>query len=437
MPPKPGSKSRIKTVSAAEAVQGIRSHERVFIGSGAAEPVALVEAMTQRARDLQDVNILHIITLGPAPYVDPAYETSFRHTAFFVGANVREAVHDGRADFVPIFLNEIPGLFTEKLRLDWALLQLSPPDRHGYCTVGVSADVVVSAARHARHIVAEFNPQMPRTLGDTMIPVDRIAAAVEVNHRLPEFPVVGPSEVTTQIGVNVASLVRDGDCLQIGIGGIPNAALQQLHDRRHLGIHTEMLTDGIVDLYEAGAIDGTRKAVMPEKIVCSFAGGTQRLYDFVHDNPGVSFYGNEFVNDPFVIARNDNVVAVNSAIQVDLTGQVNSDSFGVQVYSGIGGQVDFIRGAARSKGGRPVIALPSTAKEGTISRIVPTLAEGAGVVTSRGDVHYVVTECGVADLFAKGVHERAEALIGISHPNFRDELAREARARRLTTRIYR
>jgi acyl-CoA hydrolase len=415
-------------VSAADAVAGIGSGERVLVGSGAAEPVSLVEAMTDRAGELRDVSVVHLVTLGRAPYVEPRYQGSFRHTAFFVGPNVREAVGEGRADFVPIHLHEIPGLFEDRYPIDWALVQLSPPDRHGYCTVGVSADVVVSAIRHARHVVAEINPHMPRTLGGTIVHVSRLRAVVEVDRALPELEPPPATEVTTRIGRHVAEIIGDGDCLQTGIGGIPNAVLGFLADRRHLGVHTEMLTDGVVDLYEAGAVDGSRKTVIPEKMVCSFAMGTRRLYDFVDDNPAVSFQGNEVVNDPFVISQNDDVVAVNSALQVDLTGQVNSDSFGVKVYSGIGGQVDFIRGAARSRRGRPVIALPSTAQGGTMSRIVPTLAEGAGVVTSRGDVHYVATEFGMADLFARGVHDRARALLAIAHPDFREELARRARA---------
>ncbi|MCP4328105.1 MAG: acetyl-CoA hydrolase/transferase family protein [Alphaproteobacteria bacterium] len=423
-----------KPVSAATAVSGIASGERVLIGSGAAEPRMLVEAMTARADQLRGVDIVHIMTLGPAPYTNPEYAESFKHTAFFVGTNTRQAVLDGRADAVPIFLGEIPALFHERLPLDWVLVQLSPPDRHGFCTVGVSADLVVSAIRNARHVVAELNPQMPRTLGQTAVHVSKLHAVVEVDHPLPELPPIDPNEVTTRIGANVASLIRDGDCLQIGIGGIPNAAVAQIADRRHLGIHTEMLTDGIVELFEAGAIDGSLKSLMPEKIVCSFAMGTKRLYEFVDDNPLLFFAGNEFTNDPFTIARNDNVVAVNSAIEVDLSGQVNSDSFGVEFYSGIGGQVDFMRGAARSRGGRPIIALPSTAKDKALSRIVPTLRPGAGVVTSRGDVHYVVTEHGVADLYAKGVHERTAALIEIAHPKFRDELEAKAHELRLLPR---
>lgn len=414
------------TVTAAQAVSKIASGERVFVGSGAAEPTALVEAMTARSADLRDVGVLHIFTLGAAPYAEPRYRESFRHTAFFVGPNVRQAVQEGRADFVPVFLSEVPGLFRTEYPLDWALVQLSPPDRHGFCSVGVSADVVVAAMRSARHVVAEINPRMPRTFGDTSFHVSDLDAVVEVDRPLPELPPPPAGPVTDQIGQHVADLVRDGACLQIGIGAVPNAVLARLAGRRHLGVHTEMLTEGMVDLYQAGAIDGTAKEVLPGKIVASFAIGTRRLYDFVHDNPAVAFAGSDVVNDPFTIARNDDVVAVNGAIQVDLTGQVDSDSMGAHPYSGIGGQLDFIRGAARSRRGRPIIALPSTAEGGRVSRIVPTLTPGAGVVTSRGDVHTVVTEYGVAELHARGVQERARALIAIAHPDYRDWLTREA-----------
>jgi acetyl-CoA hydrolase len=421
--------AELKYVSAEQAVAGIKSGERVFIGSGAAEPNALVKAMTARAPELRDVNVLHILTLGDAPYVAPEYAASFRHTAFFIGHNVREAVQQGRADFMPIFLGEIPALFEARLPLDWALVQLSPPDKHGYCTVGVAADVVMGAIRHARHVVAEINPNMPRAWGNTIIHVSQLHGAVQVDYPLPELQPEPIDEVSAAIGRHVAGLIDDGDCLQLGIGTIPNAVLKELRNHTHLGVHTEMLSDGIVELVRGGAIDCSRKNYHPDKIICSFVMGTRALYDFVDDNPFVESYGNEFVNDPFNISKNDRMVAVNSAIQVDLTGQVNSDSVGSRPYSGIGGQVDFIRGAARSKGGRPIIALPSTAKGGTLSRITPMLMEGAGVVTSRGDVHYVVTEHGVANLYAKGIRERARALIDIAHPKFRDEL--EARAREM------
>lgn len=414
------------TLRAADAVAGVRSGERVLIGSGAAEPVSLVTALTNRAAELRDVEIVHIFTLGPAPYVAEDLAGSFRHTAFFVGPNVRQAVQDGRADFVPVHLHEIPALFADRLPLDWAFVQLSAPDRHGYCTVGVSADIVLGAIRHARHVVAELNPRMPRTWGPTVVHLDDLHAVVEVDAEVPEVPPCDHDPVIEAIAGHVAGLVRDGDCLQLGIGAVPDAVLRRLADHRHLGIHSEMVSDGIVDLVERGAVDGSRKTFVPGKVVASFAMGTRRLYDFLDDNPVMSFWGSDVVNDPFVISSNDNTVAVNSALQVDLTGQVNSDSIGTRVFSGIGGQVDFIRGAARSRGGRPVIALPSTARGGTLSRIVPTLTDGAGVVTSRGDVHFVVTEHGVADLYAKGVQQRAAALIGIAHPDFREDLERRA-----------
>lgn len=408
--------------SAVEAVARVRSGEHVFIGSGAAEPTALADALTARSGELAAVKVFHIYTLGTAPYTRPEHAESFRHVAFFVGANVRHAVNEGRADFVPVHLHQVPSLFEELYPLDWAFVQLSPPDRHGWCTAGVSADVVMGAVRNARHVVAEINPAMPRSLGNTGVHLSSLESVVWVDHPLPEVEPIEADDVVDRIGRNVADLVEDGDCLQLGIGGIPNSVLRHLSDRRHLGIHTEALTDGVVDLYEAGAVDNSRKEVKKFRSVCSFALGTRRLYDFLDDNQAVSMHGAEYVNDPEVIARNPNVVAVNSAIEVDLTGQVDADSIGVSVYSGIGGQVDFIRGAAASRGGRPVIALQSTARGGTVSRIVPTLTPGAGVVTTRGDVRFVVTEWGVADLFGKPLRERVASLVAIAHPDFRAEL---------------
>ena len=412
------SASRRAPVSAAEAVSGIASGERIFIGTGPAEPESLVVAMTARAAGLRDVHVVHCLTAGTAS----------------IAPNVREAVADGRVDFVPVFLHEAPRLFADRYRPDWALVQLSPPDQHGFCSSGTSGDVTVGAMRHARHVVAEINRQMPRTFGDTRIHLDQLHAITEVDRPIPEMAPPPVSEDMRRISGLIAEMIGDGDCLQIGIGGMPNVVLQAIGDRRHLGIHTEMLTDGIVGLYRTGAIDGSRKTVMPGKIVCSFAGGTRALYDFVHDNPLVAVHGSEFTNDPAVIGQNDNVVAINSALQIDLTGQVDADSIGWHLFSGIGGQVDFIRGAARSRGGRPIIALPSTAHGGTVSRIVASLSPGGGVVTSRGDVHYVVTEHGRVNLFGLGVHERARALISIAHPAFREELERQGRELRLTWR---
>ena len=424
-----GRASRLAPVTPEEAVSGIRSGDRVYIGTGAAEPDTLVEALTARAGALRDVRIIQALTFGPARYVAPEYARSFRVTTFFIAPNVREAVADGRADFVPVFLHETGRLCGD---VDWALVQLSPPDSHGFCSTGVSADITVPALRSARHVAAEINPRMPRTLGDTVIHVDRLASITEVDRPLPEMAPPPVTPAMRRISEQIAEMIGDGDCLQIGIGGIPNTVLAMIGDRRHLGIHTELLTDGIVDLYRAGAIDGSRKTVLPGRIVCTFAGGTRALYDFVDDNPLVTFRAADFTNDPCVIGQNDNVVAVNSALEIDLTGQVDADSIGPHIFSGIGGQVDFIRGASRSRGGRPIIAIPSTAMNGTVSRIVPTLSAGAGVVTSRGDVHHVVTEHGHVNLFGMGVHDRARALISIAHPAFREELERRAHELRLT-----
>jgi acetyl-CoA hydrolase len=418
-------------VTADAAVSGIASGERVLVAGLACTPFSLLTALAARAPHLRNVSIFHMITMGETPYTAPECADSFRTTSFFLGPNTRDAVFENRADFVPVFLHEVPKLLTTRYPIDWALVQLSPPDRHGFCSVGLSADIVVGAIRHARHVVAEINPRMPRTAGGTLVHIDRLHAAIEVDHPIPELIPPPLTDAMRAIGRRIAGMIEDGDCLQIGIGGIPNAVLELIADRRHLGVHTEMLTDGIAGLFKAGAIDGSRKTVMPGKVVCCFAAGLQPLYDFVDDNLAVEFHGCDFTNDPYVIGQNDNVVAVNSALQIDLTGQVDADSVGTHIYSGIGGQVDFIRGAARSKRGRPIIAVPSTAVDGTVSRIVPTLAPGAGVVTSRGDVHHVVTEYGHVDLFGLGVHERARALISIAHPDFREELSRQAHELRL------
>jgi 4-hydroxybutyrate CoA-transferase len=413
-------------LTAAQAVADVRSGERVFIGSGAASPDELVAALTARGPELRDVGVFHIFTLGPAPYVSPEHAGSFRHVALFVGPNVRNAVWEGRADMIPVHLHQAPGLFNGPYPLDWAFIQVSPPDRHGWCSLGVSVDVVGEAVRSARHVVAEVNPNMPRTFGRTQVHVDALHGIVHVDRSLLELESPQPNDVSDRIGAHVASMVRDGDCLQLGIGATPNACLAALHSHRHLGIHTEALTDGIVSLMEAGAVDNSRKEMKRGKTVCSFVMGTRALYDFVDDNPSVEVHGAEYVNDPARIARLSNMVAVNGALQVDLTGQVDADSIGVNIFSGFGGQADFIRGSAASAGGRPIIVLPSTAKGGTLSRIVPTLAQGSGVVTTRADVHYVVTEWGIASLFGRTIAERIRALLGVAHPDHRDALAAEA-----------
>ncbi len=413
------------------AVRLIQPHKRILIGSGAAEPGRLVDAMVSHGDHLEGNEVVHLMTLGLAPYVQPGLERRFRHTAFFIGANVRQAVQEGRADFMPVFLSEIPDLIASgRVRIDVALIQVTPPDRHGFVSLGVSVDIVRAAVDTADLILAEVNPRMPRTLGDSFLHVDRIASLVPVDEPLAELPAQPVDDVYREIGRNVASLIPDGATLQMGIGKIPDATLQFLMDRRDLGIHTEMLSDGVMHLAEAGVINGRRKTLLPGKIVTSFIMGTRPLYEWVHDNPALEMRPSRFTNDPFQIARNDNMIAINSALAVDLSGQVAADTVRGKFFSGIGGQVDFIRGAARSRGGKPIIALPSTAKGGTVSRIEVVFEEGAGVVTSRGDIHYVVTEYGIADLWGKNINQRAHALIGIAHPDFRGELLASAKARR-------
>ena len=414
---------RDKITTPEEAVRDIRSGWRVMVGSGCAEPQTLVHAMQARAKTLNDLEVVHLLTLGIAGYVDEEHAGHFRHNAFFIGPNVRQAVREGRADYTPIFLSEIPELIRSGQRpVQAILLQLSPPDRHGYCSMGISVDIQKAGFESAKHVIAEINPRMPRTFGHTFVHVSQIDKIIEVDTPILELPSPVLDEVSVEIGGHVARLVDHGSCLQLGIGAIPDAVLRFLTEKRHLGVHTEMFSDGLLPLIENGAIDNSRKANHRNKTLVSFVMGTRKLYDYVHDNPAFEFRPSDHVNSPRVIAENDNVVAVNSALQVDLTGQVCADSLGYRFYSGIGGQVDFIRGAAMSRGGKPIIALPSTAKGGTISRIVPHLDEGAGVVTSRGDVHYVVTEFGVAYLHGKTIRERALELINIAHPDFRGEL---------------
>jgi acyl-CoA hydrolase/GNAT superfamily N-acetyltransferase len=416
-----------------EALQGIRPGGHIFIGSGAASPQRLIQELIARASDFFDMEIVHLLTVGEATYVEPQYKHYFRHNAFFVGPNVREAVSDGRADYTPIFLSKIPALFKRRrFHLDVALIQVTPPDSHGFCSLGVSVDIVKAAAENADLVVAEINPQMPRTLGDSFIHIDHIDTLVENDAPIPEFQYPPPDEVAIKIAENVATLIEDGATLQFGIGSIPTAVLDYLansKDKVDLGIHTEMLTDKVVDVIEAGIFTNARKTLHPGKAVCSLVLGTQRLYDYVHQNPFFEFRPSDYVNDPFIIAQNDNMVAINAALEVDLTGQVCADSLGYKFYSGIGGQVDFIRGAAHSNGGRPIIVLPSTTNDGQTSRIVSHLSEGAGVVITRGDIHYVVTEFGVANLYGRNIRERVLAMINIAHPKFREDLLAEAKLR--------
>ncbi len=414
-----------------EAILAVRDGLRVFIGSGAAAPLGLLDAFTARARQYTNVEVCQLLTLGPAPYVAPELSGHVRHNAFFVGANTREAVQQGRADFTPVFLSEIAALLRTTMPLDVALVQVSPPDAHGFCSLGVSVDIVKVAVETARVVIAEINPRMPRTHGESFVHVSRFGAVVDVDHALPELAPAQVDPVSAAIGARVASLIRDGDTLQTGIGAIPNAVLAALGDHRDLGIHTEMFSDGVVDLVERGVITNARKTQRRGKIVTSFVMGTKRLYDFVDDNPLVEMRPSHYVNDPFIVAKNRGMVAINSALAIDLTGQVCADSIGSRIYSGVGGQVDFIRGAARSEGGKPIIALPATAKGGGVSRIVAELAPGAGVTTSRADVHWVVTEHGAVDLHGLSLRERAKALIALAAPSCRDDLVASARGRRL------
>jgi acyl-CoA hydrolase/GNAT superfamily N-acetyltransferase len=420
-----------KVVTADEAIRGIPAGRRILIGSGAAEPVSLVKAMVEQGSHLADNEVVHLLTLGPAPYVEPAHAERFRHIAFFIGANVRSAVQEGRADFMPVFLSEIPELIrSRRVRIDVALIQVSPPDAHGYVSLGVSVDIVRSAVESATTVIAEVNPRMPRTHGDSFFHLSRFAKLVPVDAPLLEHQAEPLDEVAREIGLHIARLIPDGATLQTGIGKIPDAVMAQLGGHKDLGVHTEMFSDGVMRLVEAGVITGRRKTLLPGKLVTSFIMGSKQLYEWAHENPAIEMRSSDYTNDPAVIASNDRMIAINGALAVDLTGQVASDTLGGRFFSGIGGQVDFIRGARRSRGGKPIIALPATAKGGKVSRIQVALEPGTGVVTSRGDVHYVVTEYGVADLWGKNIRERALALINIAHPDFRAELLAAAKERR-------
>ena len=412
-----------KCMSAGLALKAVRSGDRVWVQPSCGTPKPLIDALVARAPDVIDVEIVHMKTLGEAEYTRPEFEGHFRHRGLFLGENVRDAVVAGRADYTPIFLSEVEGLFESgALPLDVVLMQVTPPDAHGFVSLGTTVDCTMTAVRYARHVIAEVNDQVPRTHGDTFIHVSRISAFVETSRPLLELHTEPFTQIHMDVARNVASLIPDGATLQTGIGGISEAVLHCLGDKNDLGIHTEMCPDGVVDLIEAGVINGQRKSIHRGKAVAAFVMGTKRLFDFVHENSSFEFRSMSYTNDPFVVAQNERMVAINSALQVDLTGQVCADSLGTKPYSGFGGQLDFIRGAARSRGGVPIIALPSTAMNGTVSRIVPVLEPGAGVVTSRADVHYVVTEHGVADLHGKTLRERAEALIAVADPRFRAEL---------------
>lgn len=416
-----------RAVSASDVVSLIASGMRVFSHGASATPTPLLEALSART-DVEGVRLYHLHTDGPAPWAAREAGGRIRSVSLFNGPSMREPVQHGRADFVPIFLSDVPGLFLSgTVPLDVAMVQLSPPDRHGYCSLGTSVDAARAAVDSARFVVAEVNEQMPRTHGNTAVPLDRIDAFTHTSRALIEHPPADESPIEGRIGELVADLVDHRATLQMGIGAIPNAVLARLGDKRDLGVHTEMFSDRLLDLMATGAVTNRFKQVHPGRTVTSFVMGSRRLFEFVHDNPMVEFHSCDRTNDTGLIGRNPRVTAINSAIQIDLTGQVCADSFGHRIYSGIGGQMDFIRGAARSRGGKPIIALPATAGDGRHSRIVWELTPGAGVVTTRGHVHWVVTEFGAVNLHGLSIRERAEALVSIAHPDFRAELARDAR----------
>jgi acyl-CoA hydrolase len=412
-----------------EAVSSIQSGNRVFIHSVAQTPHVLIRAMVARAGELRDVEICHMHTEGPLPYLEEQYQGSFKPNSFFIGANMRKQLNQGIGDYVPIFLSEIPLLFRRNiLPIDVALIQVSPPDQHGYCSLGPSVDISLAAIQMAKYVVAQINPNVPRTHGDGLIPVSMLHAAIEVDEPIYEVPLPQITATDRKIGQYVASLVDDGATLQLGIGGIPNATLAELIHHKGLGIHTEMFSDGVLDLVERGVITGEHKAVLPHRIVSTFVMGSKRVYDFIDDNPMVTMKQVSYTNDTSIIRRNPKVTAINSAIEIDLTGQVCADTIGTYQYSGVGGQMDFVRGASLSEGGKPIIALASATNKGQ-SKIVPFLKEGAGVTTTRAHVHYIVTEYGIADLYGQNLRQRARALINIAHPDHREMLERQAHER--------
>ncbi len=425
------NKYQSRIITAQEAVTNIKSGDRVFLTGNVSVPHQLLAALVGHAPNLENVEIMQALTIGAQDYAAPEMSGHLRVNTIFVSANVRKAVQEGRADFTPVLLSEFPLLFKNNiLPLDVALIHVSPPDEHGFCSLGVEVGLTKSAAESARIVIAEVNQKMPRTLGDSFIHVSKLNFMVPVDYDLPDLAMSedGPNEITKQIAGYCAELIPDEATMQMGIGAIPDAVLKHLYNKKDLGIHTELFSDGVIELVEAGVLTNARKSLHPGKIIAGFVIGTKRLYQWVNDNPLIELHPTEYVNDPFVIAKNDRMVAINSAIEVDLTGQVCADSIGTKMYSGVGGQLDFIYGASRSKGGVPIITLPSTAKDDQLSRIVPTLKPGAGVVTTRNHVRFIITEYGIADLYGKSYRQRAQALINISHPNFRDQLTADAKA---------
>jgi acyl-CoA hydrolase len=413
-------------VSASEAVKNIKSNDNVYIHTAGAAPQTLVNAMVARSNELKNVNLYHLHTDGEAPYVKEEYEGIFQANSLFIGTNVRRAIQDGRANFIPCFLSEIPSLFRKEIiPIDVALIQVSPPDQHGFCSLGVSVDASKAAMDMATHVIAQVNKQMPRTHGDGLVHMSKMDAFVEVDEPLHETILPTPNAVEDKIGNHVASMIEDRSTLQMGIGTIPNAVLSKLMGHKDLGIHTEMFSDGVIPLVEKGVINGKYKKIHPGKIISGFVIGSKKVYDFIDDNPMVNLLDIAYVNNVSVIKKNPKQISINSAIEVDITGQVCADSIGTRFYSGVGGQMDFIRGASLSEGGKPIIALPSSTSRGQ-TKIVPTLKNGAGVVTTRAHVHYVVTEWGIADLYGKSIKQRIKSMIDIAHPDHREEIERQA-----------
>ncbi len=418
-----------KLMTATQAIGKIKPGARIFIGTGCGQPQMLVAELTNTNNEIVDAEVYHLLTQGDAPYINEEFAKKFRTCSFFIAPNVRDGIVSGRGDYVPVFLSEIPELFKlGKIPLDVALIQTSPPDKNGNLSLGISVDIVKAAAENSLMVIAEVNEHMPRTYGDSFIPVDHVDMLVESNKPILEYTVPDSDQIINTIARNVASLVEDGSTLEVGIGTIPQAVLRYLTNKNDLGIHTEMFNDAIVPLVENGVVNGSRKTINRGRITASFCLGTRKLYDFIHENPIFEFRPSEYVNDPYIICQHNKMVAINVALEVDMTGQVCSDSIGYNFYSGVGGQIDFNRGAVRAKEGKSIIALPSTAKNGTLSRIVPKLADGAGVTLTRADVHYVVTEYGVAELFGKNIRERVLALAQVAHPDFRNEILKEAKS---------
>lgn len=426
-----------RIISAEDAARMVKSGQRIFLTGNCSTPQAFLKALVNRYEEVNEVQLVQLLGMGPGDYITEPMAEHIRINSLFIAPNIRKAVNEGLADFTPVFLSEIPKLFRSgRLVLDMAVIQVSPPDIHGFCSYGVEIGVTKSAAETAGIVIAEVNPNMPRTLGDSFIHVDQINHFIEVDYDLPELSPPPPSEEQDQIAQHIAELIPNGATMQLGIGGIPDAVLRRLTNHQNLGVHTELFSDGVMDMIERGVITNQMKTLHPGKVVAGFVLGTRKLYDYIHDNPIFELHPTEYVNDPFIVSKNFRMVSVNSALEVDITGQVCADSIGPKFYSGVGGQLDFVRGAARSEGGMTFIALPSTARGGQLSRIVPQLKAGAGVVTTRNDVHFIATEFGVVDLWGRSIAERVYAITSIAHPDFREDLLRYAHEQNYLPRVF-